>query len=158
MAEPPPYSFDDIVDLEVPEDDFLVSLGWVTAYLSSIQPMSWGSTLTPMRMPQQKVCSPLRAVMRRWMTLYRMMTYIWTCRRLSRLLHLSSDSLAPTLIMQGQGDIATTELLPSLVTLQTSMTTSCTTSETTPADNSERANGIDLTLEEDDDDDYDNSG
>ncbi len=154
MAEIPPYSLDDIVDLNMPEDDFLASEFGLGNSLPELHPAdvlglhanaikdATAEGLLTTEGCNEEVDNAIQDED----------LHLDVQEAIEALLHLSSDRPVQTLILQSQGDTMTTEPLPSLATLETSTTTGCTTSEMTLGDDSKTVNGIDLMLEEDDDD------
>ncbi len=149
------YVFDDIINLEVPEDDVLAGeygMGSCLPELSPADVLGLHAEADEDAIKEDLLgiegsnaemgdADPVDDV------------HLNMHEAVEVLLHLSSDH--PASVLQGQDDTEVTALLLALMTPVTS--TSCLTSETTPRHDAQMANGINLTVN-DDDCDSDDSG
>ncbi len=151
MADSPvAYAVDDIINLEVPEDDLLASefeLGSCLPELNSANILGLHAEAATATAAEDLLgvegsdaemgdADPVNDV------------HLDVQEAIKALLHLNSNSPAPALQDHDSKGAATPQVPPAM--LKTTTSASCMTSETTPSDDTEMANGIDLTIDDDD--------
>ena len=156
MAEIPLYSFDNIIDLDILEDDFLASEFGMGASLPELNPddilglHADKGAATEDFFADEGLNDEVEDAAGDDQIEQDVQDAV-------KVLLCLSSSLAPTPALQGQVNSAATDPLPTLATSQTMTTSSCMTWEMTPDDNAGTANEINLTMDSDDDDNHDDS-